>query len=245
MKEQAVFYLIIALSVVVEAVSILTLNVVLIALTSILLFSSAVVHRLWYVIDSFIFKHTNLVEVFGRFELSGDRASAVRKESGTVSATAVAALEVGTRSEVDRNKVENILAHINYPFKFVMQAERLNIDKLLDRLQTKRSTREIELSRIDHSSQRHLPAINRIKRELEVLSHDIENISAGEVPLRLAYYIMTTAVSESRFDAEERAKSQIRELSSQFDALLSSKSRMLHGNDLLRILELDSSMVMD
>ncbi len=245
MKEEAAFYLILALSVIIEAASILTFNAVLIALASIMLFSSVVVHKLWFVIDAFIFRHTNLIEVFGRFELSGDRSSAVRKESGTVSATAVAALEVGTRSEVDRNKIENILAHINYPFKFVMQAERLNIDKLLDRLQTKRSTREIELSRMDHSSQRHLPAINKIRRELEVLGHDIENISAGEVPLKLAYYIMTTAVSESRFDAEERAKSQIRELSSQFDALLSSKSRMLQGNELLRILELDSSMVMD
>lgn len=245
MKEEYVFYLLVILSVVAEAVSIFTLNIFLIALSSVLLFSSMIIHKLWYVIDSFLFKHTNLIEVFGGFELSGDRASAVRKESGIVSATATAMLLVGTKSDVDRRKVENILAHINYPFKFVMQAERLNIEKLIDKLETRRSTREIELSRIDHSSQRHLPMINRIKRELEVLGHDIESISAGEVPLRLAYYIMTTAVSESRFDAEERAKSQIRELASQFDALLSAKSRILQGNELLRILEIDSSMVVD
>lgn len=245
MKENHIFYLLVSLAITIEIISALTLNAVLIAVASLLVLLSIVTHKLWYVLESLLFRHTNLVQVFGRFMLSGDRSSAIRRDSGIVSATTAAMLAIGTKSEIDRKKVENILAHINYPFKFVMQAERLDIAKLLDKLQTKRSMREIELSRIDHSSQRHLPAVNKIKRELEVLGHDIENISAGEVPLRLAYYIMTTAVSESRFDAEERAKSQIRELASQFDALLSSNSRLLQGNDLLQILELDSSMVME
>jgi len=245
MRENAVFYVLVALSVLTVIASAFTLNLLLITLSSALAFASAIVYRLWYVIESLIFKHTSLIQVFGKFELSGDRASAVRKESGIVSATAVAALAVGSKSEIDRKKIENILAHINYPFKFVMQAERLNIDKLLDGLQTRRSAKEIELSRMDQSSQRHLPKANSIKRELELLGHDIESISAGEVPLKLAYYVMTTAVSESRFDSEERAKSQIRELSSQFDALLSSRSRQLRGNELLRILEIDSTIVME
>ena len=55
---------------------------------------------------------------------------------------------------------------------------------------------------------------------------------------------MTSAVSEMPYDAEERAKSQIRELGSQFDALLKARSKLLVGDELLKLLQLDSEMAL-
>lgn len=244
MRDTIAFYLVLALSVAAEITSILTLNPVAIAFTSSMLVSSVIILKLWYVIEASIFKHTNLIQVFGRFELSGDRISAIRRASGKISATTAVVLHVGGKAEVDKKKIENVISHISYPFKFMMQAERLDLEKLLDKLQTRRKMREIALSRVDHSSAKNLPLINSIKREIEVLEHDIESISSGDVPLKVSYYIMTTGVSDSVFSAEESAKAQIRELASQFDAILASKSEQVRGSDLIGLLELDSSMVL-
>lgn len=223
--------------------SILTLNIFIIALTSAFILASVVLYKLWYVIDALIFSHTNLVEIFNGYELSRDRTSAIRRINDVISATTVSLLEANSAAEIDKSKIENIIAHINYPFKFVMQVERLNVNKIADRLETSRSMKEIELSRIDQPSNKKTLKANQLKREIEQLQHDINAIKIGETPVRLVYYIMTSSISESVYEAEERAKSQIRELSSQFDALLKSKSKVVTGNELIDLLKLDSEMI--
>lgn len=238
------FYILLSLASIVAVASVITLNEILIALSAFLLLIIVSFFKLWYVIEAFVFRHSSLIQVFAGYELSGERTSAIRKVNGKVSATTAAMLDVGIGNEVDKARLENTIAHINYPFKLIMQVERLDIEKILDNLQTKRNTKEIELSRLDGASNKHLATISRIKREIEQIGHDISNIKSGEMPLRLAYYIMTSSISDSVFASEERAKSQIRELSSQFDALLKASSRILSGDELLALLELDSSMVL-
>jgi hypothetical protein len=239
MKENTLFYLLLALSVLTLAASIATLNPFLVAATALLLVSAASVFKLWYIIDSLIFKHTNLIEVFNGYELSGDRNCAIMRKGGTISATTAAVFTVGNDAAPESAQIENIIANFSHPFKFVMQVERLNTDKVVDDLRTKRSEKEIALSRIEQKQQ-NLPRINQIKREIEQLEHDISAISSGNAPLRLAYYAVACAVSDTSYDAEEQAKSRIRELSSQFDGILKSKSRVLKGPDLLDLLKLDS-----
>ena len=239
MKENTLFYLLLALSALTLVASIATLNPFLVAATALLLLSAVSVFKLWYIIDSLIFKHTNLIEVFNGYELSGDRSCAILRKGGMISATTAAAFTVGKGAAPDGAQMENLIANFSHPFKFIMQVERLNTDKVSDDLRTKRSRKEIELSRIDQKQQ-NLPRINQIKREIEQLEHDISVISSGNAPLRLAYYAVTCAVSDTSYDAEEQAKSRIRELSSQFDGLLKSKSMVLKGPDLLDLLKLDS-----
>ncbi len=242
--ETLVFYALLAISALIAAASLLTLNVFVVAIAAFAIMVTVIVYKLWYVIDSLIFKHTNIVEVFNGYELSRDRNSAIRRVDDKISSTTAAILSVGKESEVEKQQIENIVAHINYPFKFIMQVERLNVNKITDRLQTGRSMKEIELSRLQGSSKKQDLKVGQIKRELELIQHDIDAINTGEAPVRLIYYILTSAMSETFYDAEERAKSQIRELASQFDALLSSKSKILTGNELLSLLQIDSEMVL-
>lgn len=242
-KDSLLFYVIMAVAGLLAVASILTLNPVVICLASASILVSVVIYKLWYVIDSLIFKRTNLIELFNGYELSKDRNSAIRRMDDRVSSTTAAILNVDKEASIDRVDIENIIAHISYPFKFVMQVEKLNVGKIMEGLQTSRSIKEIELSRLDTA--RSSVRINQLKRELELIHHDINAIKTGETPVKLAHYIFTTAVSDTFYDAEERAKSQIRELSSQFDALLKSKSRIMDGNELLDLLKVDSEMVME
>ncbi len=244
-KDEIVFYATIAIALANTILAIFTINIIVIMAAIISVAVSSFVYKFWYVIDAAIFRRTNLIELFAGYELSGDRSAAIRKIDERISATAVSSITIDGKSAFESKRFENMVSHMSYPFKLVMQVERLNINKVLDNLETRRNMRELELSKIDSTLSKNTPKINHIKRELEQLDHDIKAISTGETPLRLAYYVMTSAVSESLYDAEERAKHQIRELSSQFDALLGSSSKVLTGSDLLRIMEIDSSMMLE
>ena len=68
-------------------------------------------------------------------------------------------------------------------------------------------------------------------------------MNTGGTPLKVSQYIMTSSISESRFTAQEAAKSQLRELVSEFGALLGYKSEIIEGDELLRILRFDSGLI--
>ncbi len=240
-KDSLIFYLLLALSVITAIASILTFNIFVIVTTGILVLASVTVYKLWYIIDSVVFRRSNLIELFNGYELSKDRNSAIRRIDDKISSTTAALLNIDKEHALEKADIENIIAHISYPFKFVMQVEKLNVHKITDKLQTERSLKEIELSRLDNA--RSSVRINQLKRELELLQHDINAIKTGDTPIKLTRYVLTTSVSDTFYDAEEKAKSQIRELSSQFDALLKSKSKIVTGNELVELLQFDSEMV--
>jgi hypothetical protein len=240
---ETAFYGLLAAVLVTSLASLLSLNAALIALSAISLLALIIMHKLWYAVEAAMFKRTNLIQVLGNQQLSGDRAAATRAVKGGFVATAVALLRGDAKEELDRKKIENVIMHLDYPFKFVLNVEKINTDKLLDRLQTKRSMKEIELARLSRNGREANPAkAGSLKREIEQIEHDIMSMNSG-MPLRLARYIATSARSESRFVAEERAKSQVRELASEFGALLNSDPQVLGGNELLDALEIDSMML--
>ena len=218
--------------------SLLSLNVFLIALSLLAVLTLILTQKLWFVVEALVFKHTSLIQVLGDQQLSGIRSAAIRRAKGGFVATTMALLRGDARENVDREKIEAIIAHLNYPFRFVLDVKRLDANKLLDKLQTKRSLKEIALSKMSANGPS-AAKMSAIKREIEEIERDISNISAS-TPVSLARYIATSAKSESRFAAEEHAKSQIRALASEFGTLLNSEAQILAGTDLLECLEIDS-----
>ena len=218
--------------------SLLSMNPALIALSLVAALALIVMQKLWFVVEALVFRHTNLVQVLGNQQLSGDRSTATRQVKGGFVATAIALLKGDARETVDREKIEGIIAHLNYPFRFVLHVKRLDTDKLLDKLQTQRGIKEIELAKASGAGS-NSARIGQLKREIEQIEGDIRSISAS-TPVSLSRYIATSAKSESRFAAEERAKSQIRALAGEFGALLNSDAQILSGTDLLDCLETDS-----
>ena len=121
-----------------------------------------------------------------------------------------------------------------------MQVETVDVNRLLDRLNTRMSMDEIALGRLSGRNEKgNLVKINRLKREIEHVKDEIDKINAA-APLKVSQYIMTSAVSDNRFAAQERARSQIRELAGEFGALLGSSAEILSGNELLEILKFDA-----
>lgn len=241
--DRYIALVLIATCVVALALSVATLNQYLIAGVATIALAMLLIHKTWNIIEAKVFEKTNLVQLFNGFELSGSRTAILARANNRYTATAAARVTTLGHVEVDRDKVENLVGHVNAPFKLVLQVERLDTSRLLERMQTKRGMKEIALSRIEKpGSGKGLLASGKLHGEIAHLEHEIESIRGGGVPLKLAYYVMTSAGSESRYRAEEEAKLQIRELVSEFDAAFGTKSSILSGEDVLKMMRFDSAV---
>ena len=240
MNDSIVLCIGLALEGVALVLSIITLNSYAIAIASVSLLLVLSLYKLWYLIEPLIIKKTNIIQIIGGYELSGSRNSAVRSTAKGFCATAAAALEP-PKTDVERDRIEEVISRTNAPFKFILQLERLNSKRISERLQTKRAMKEIALSKIsDGESIRNAQKIRTLKREIEQLEQDINAISSGSSPVRLAQYILCSAYAESKYLAEEKARSQLKDISGQFGALIGSQPRLLEGNELLNLLAPDS-----
>jgi hypothetical protein len=191
-------------------------------------------------IDSFIFKHTNFIQVIDSYEINGDRSAAIRKIGQRYIATSGGVVSAESGS-LDKEKVERLISRFSYPFKFSMVVEKMDSKRLVEALQTKRNMRELELSRLDDASKgKGLAKAALIKRAIEQIEHDIKSINGGYAPLRVLYYIMASAEDERRYTAEEEAKAHIKALLGAFDGTLGSVSSVASGDVLLKMLQVDS-----
>ena len=242
MDDDLRFYVIGILLALLAAASIVSLNAIIIVASLAAAGFLVAFYRLHYLIDAVIFRRSNLVQIVNGFELSGERTAALRKVQGNYSATAAGILEGNPKKGIDRDNIENVVANLHLPFRFVLQIEYINIKKVLDKLETKRNLKEIELARIKGSGPQNEARTNALKRQIECLEHDLERMRTGGIPLRISQYLMTSALSGNRFAAQEKAKSQLRELGSHFSAITGSNFRILEGNDLLDLLAFDSAV---
>ncbi len=242
-RERMVAYTTIACELSCLAFGIFSLNALLIAATGVLAFISFIIFKTWDIIESVIFKHTNMIQIFNGYELNNDRLSAIRKRGRVFTATSAALIRLGDRN-IEKANLENIISNLNAPFKIIIHIERVDVKKILDKLRTKLYSKRIAISRLEKEPGKgHGMKIDMLKKHAEAIEHDINSITSGMVPLNLAYYIMTSGISESRFMAEEQSKHNIRNITNQFNALFCSDSEILSGDRLLRLLELDSEMV--
>ncbi|MEM0149291.1 MAG: hypothetical protein QXW10_00120 [Candidatus Micrarchaeaceae archaeon] len=235
--ERLAFYATAAISLLALISGIAMENAYLVAICAAFAACSLMVSKSWYIIETLIFAHSNMIELCGGYELSGSREVAVRKEGYNFIATAAALLE-GASKHVDQNEIEGLIARTGFAFKFVTYVKRVSAGKMLDSLATRRAMKEIELGKLG-SSRKYDAKRSAIKREIDAIGNDIEAISSG-APLRLVRYITTTAIAQSRIAAEEAAKRQIRELMSGFSAISGSESRIAEGSELINVIGVDA-----
>ncbi len=235
-------YALLALSLLLTIASMATLNPALIAASTAFVFAVALLCRMWYIIEAAVFRHTHIVEIFSGYELSGSRETAVRKLHGAFTATAAAQLPINAKNGITREKIEELVQRSHSPFKFVLQVERLGAKRLMNEMQTRLSMKRLALSRIDTSSSRGRAKSDSLGKEIQELEDELSILRAS-APMRLRNYLMTSAMSDSRFSASDRALTQLKDLANRFGVLLGAEPVLLSGAELLSLLELDSTMM--
>ncbi|MGC8651789.1 MAG: hypothetical protein ACP5UH_00860 [Candidatus Micrarchaeia archaeon] len=236
-NERIVLLLLLSTAVLSLMAGIALLNGLLIALCAVAVTISVLAIKSWYVVEALIFSRSGIVEICGGYELSGSREAAVKREGYNFSATAAALLE-GAANTVDQGSIEQMIAGVSFPFRFVMHVRSVSAEKVLNTIGTKRAIKELELGRLAGST-RFEAKRAALKREIEALNRDIEAVSSS-APKELVRYIATTAIAQNRIAAEEAAKRQIRELTSYFSALTGASARGLAGAELIEAISLSS-----
>ena len=173
MEHDIKFYIFAVILSVTAIASILTLNIFLIIAALCVASIAIASYKLHYILEAVIFKRTNLIQVVDGCEIRGDRSTAIRRIGNKFCAIAVALLENNTDVSVDRAKIENIIANSHCTFRFLMQVERLDINKLLDKMRTKMIMREIELSRLNNSvGRKDSVKESWLKRQIGQIEHE-------------------------------------------------------------------------
>ncbi|MCL5099813.1 MAG: hypothetical protein M1158_01685 [Candidatus Marsarchaeota archaeon] len=221
------------------ALGAITLDIALIACASIAAMASLLVLKLWPVIESLVIKRTNMIQLLGEFELSGDRESATAIIDSGYSATGAAKVIGAPEAELGRERLEAIVARTGAPFRFVVQVEKFDPKGFVEKMETRRRMREIELSKVtERNSGMGLVKTRRLKNEISMIEHELEAIGAG-LPLRLSAYVATSAAMPTKRAAEDSARAQIRALAAELGAL-GVECSVVTGNELIRLLRFDA-----
>lgn len=235
--QKTVFYVLIAAAIILSIASILTLRPYLIVFSISAVIILFFLYQLWDVFEAIVIKRTGVIQMIGDYELEAERFSAVRKKGLHFSAVSAAILRNFPSKEINRENIERIISSSNSPFRFVVQVERLNTSRMTDDLKTKRRMKELELSKARAKNGSDSSKV--VEREIELIESEINSISSGAVPLKTNIYLISFGSSESRFAAQEKALSQIREIAGEFSAVLGAGFEVIAGSELISIIKLD------
>jgi hypothetical protein len=114
---------------------------------------------------------------------------------------------------------ERAVMSIGYPFKFHVLSTGLDVQKVRDELEGKRSYQEFQMSRAMQSTGSNDIAITDLQRKINVLQTQINRISQGEKPIATIMYAETTAIGISEKAAIDALTGQINGLQVALGAL--------------------------
>lgn len=221
-------------------VSVFTLNPLAVAVSAAFAFGSMAIYKGWYIFEAKFIEGTGIVQVVGNYELGDERSVAVLREGSVFNSVAVGAFYGLGRTNVDRDKFEGIIERVNTPFRLVTSVEYLDRKGLLDRLETRLRIKQIESANISQRrSKRNRLKMDALENEIKHIQRQIQGVSEGRRALRLVYYVVVNAISESRYGSVEAAKSALLRVVSEIEAGFGVRGRQLYGNDLLEFLKID------
>lgn len=109
-------------------------------------------------------------------------------------------------------KWERAISSIHFPFKYHVLSSGMDVQKVRDDLEGKRSYQEFQLSRALQSQGSNDVTITNIQRNVNMIQAKIDRISQGEKPVAALMYIETTAVGISEKAALDMLDAQAKQL---------------------------------
>ncbi|MDE1868391.1 MAG: hypothetical protein KGH60_00260 [Candidatus Micrarchaeota archaeon] len=115
-------------------------------------------------------------------------------------------------------KWERAIIGLGFPFKYHVVSAGLDVQKVRDDLEGKRSYKEYQLSRAYVNAANEV-TITDLQRRISVIQAKIDRISQGEKPIATLMYVETTAIGISEKAALDSLTSQIKALQVSLSAL--------------------------
>jgi hypothetical protein len=187
-----------------------------------------------YILVSFICKTLNIIiEPALGYKISKEQNAVMKNvnglsyASGFVTANLFAyAFKLESSPEQEDAKLitapevwERAITNIGFPVKFHVLAMGLDVQKVRDDLEGKRSYQEFQMSRSLQSSSANDVTIAGIQRKINVIQNQMDRISQGEKPIATVMYIETTAIGVSEKAALDMLTQQISDIQVSFSAI--------------------------
>jgi hypothetical protein len=208
---------------------------------------AAAVWRFGFLIKPIVARHANVLEGFGKYEVPSSQDVVVKKNGNKYYATAfllVRFTQSATEKTPDqiavmRQSYERALSSLNYVYKISNMVCPVDLTPHVNRIKERRSNAEARLSEISS-----LPASSNtgaemalLRREIESCENQLQKIQAGERPMKVVNFAMTTASSHSKDDAIKKVKQQAAELKTVISSTLDTEVLQLTGDEMKRSFE--------
>lgn len=209
-------------------------NVYLIALTGILLLFSAVYFNSGHIVNNILIRRSNVIEIYNEYRLSTSLDSVVKKAGNEYRAVSIALLIIGKANNATHDVIEGLMEGIHEPFEFGILLREADRKRMIEALEVKRRMKEIVLSRLEP---KHQDRINGLRREIDILSTEIQSIRKGGKALDVIVKLSSFGSAENEVEASREAANSIKHIADSFSAALGVEYELLKGEELLDFLE--------
>ncbi|MGI0100541.1 MAG: hypothetical protein ACREBH_02375 [Candidatus Micrarchaeaceae archaeon] len=150
-------------------------------------------------------------------------------------------------SELDEKMItapenwERAIMNIGFPFKYHVLSMGLDVQKVRDEYEGKRSYEEFQLSRALQSQGTSDVTITNIQRKINILQRKIDRISQGEKPVATIMYLETTAIGVSEKASLDALSQQINGLQIALSSMDVDLSRVL-GREMYTLFNFNFSL---
>jgi hypothetical protein len=132
---------------------------------------------------------------------------------------------------------ERAVSSVSFPFKFCIITYIENILKFREDVETKRASAQMKLGREREKPRPDPITIDRWERDIARQNEMLVRLSAGEKPLGIVMYVMTSAVGVSADAAIASVRAQANELKANFSNTLNVEITNLVGEDMKKCFE--------
>ncbi len=120
--------------------------------------------------------------------------------------------EIDEKMAAAPEKWERAIMNVGFPFKYHVLSMGLDVQKVRDELEGKRSYQEYQMNRALQNQGANDVTITNIQREINVIQRKIDRISGGEKPIATIMYVETVATGISEKAALDSLAQQVKAL---------------------------------
>lgn len=227
------YYLFYLLSLSIIIISVISYNLYLIILSSILLITAAIFFHSGHILNNFLVKKSKIIEIRNDYKLSSSLISVSKRTGKSYKSVAIAMLIPRTGFNYKSEAMRELLESIKEPFELSISLREIDKKRLIDSLDTKRRTKEISLSRLKPNS---YDKINNLKRQIELIDNEISNIGNGGKSFDVSILLKAISASDSAYESELNVGKNIETIANKFAASMGVDYEIVKGEELLNLM---------
>lgn len=208
---------------------------------------SFVLWKWGYMLIPYVTSRLNIIEVHNGYELTPAQDAIVRRVGDTFYASVFLHIKmyksVTERAEEETmsyvESFERAIAQIRFPVKISTLLFAKDVAKYREDIETKKYSAQLRLQREREKPEPDAITLDRLEKEVAMYEAQLMRIAAGERPLGLIAYAMTTGTGITKDAAVAVAKNQAAEIKTLLANALNVEVSYLYGEDMKKCFQLE------